>query len=772
MFSRPPRFPRRFWGVATSLAVSCAAAPRPALAEDGDAAVTAAPKDAAVEDGEPSEEDDDRADLADEGTDSASADETDDDGGTPDEEPAPTAQPRTINVYAAGTSPDDLKRASGAGTVIGARDIRNAQPQSAGEMLRRVPGLSVRTEDPTGLRLNVGVRGLSPSRSRLVLVEEDGVPVVVSPYGEPELYYMTSVERVLGIRVIKGVDVLAQGPQTVGAAIQLHTWDPTPSPSWKVSTTLGTRRFAETLARYSDTSGDVGYVVQLFNKGGAGYRNMGFHVSDGFGKVRFPTGRDGTLTVKLAFHDELANTTYTGLTDALYQQDPRRPTIAPDDHFGIRRYEASLHHEQHFGLQTVLESTLFGYHMDLDLRLQDFDRARLPQIDYDRVADPTELFFRKTSSLRDRTYDVAGLSFALRHRFHTGSLRHKVTVGARGMVDNARRKLSRGSFPRAQSGDLITDDTTLIFGTAAWAADQIAFTDYLLVTPAFRIEHADSAKTTHRIADDATAPRDVDITGASHSTGLMPGLGLVLGSKELNAFSSAYLGYSAPRVSQAITPDGQDANLKAEHSTNFELGVRGRLGSWLVAEADGFMINFDNQLVSNNPLSGATSEFVNGGRTRHLGAEATATARFGRAFDLPVDVDFGGHYTFIRSRFVGGTFDGNTVPYSPNNMATATLDLAHDIGLSGQAAFTYTGAQYSDERNTVEQGPTGLDGRIDPYTTLSFALRYRNPATGLGVSASLKNALDRVYISSRLPNGIFTSGFRQFFMSFSWTSPD
>ncbi len=62
-------------------------------------------------------------------------------------------------------------------------------------------------------------------------------------------------------------------------------------------------------------------------------------------------------------------------------------------------------------------------------------------------------------------------------------------------------------------------------------------------------------------------------------------------------------------------------------------------------------------------------------------------------------------------------------------------------------------------------------GKIDPYTTLDSGARYRHRRTGLGLALAVKNVLDRLYVSDRLPNGIFTAGFRQFFATLSWSSP-
>ncbi|MEI9951287.1 MAG: TonB-dependent receptor [Pseudomonadota bacterium] len=697
------------------------------------------------------------------------------------EEPAPTSEATPAaaatnddgvvhEVTVQGNKVEALKRASGSGTTISKREIKNAQPESTAELLKRVPGMQIRSEDPMGFRLNLGVRGLSPARSRLILMEEDGVPVVVSPYGEPELYYTPMVERIERIDVLKGSDVLRYGPQTVGAVVQLHTWQPTERRGWYVGSQVGSRGYGSLVARYSNTTKDVGYVAQVVRKSGSGYRNMGFDATDAFGKAVFSGAAIGQLSLKLGFHDEFAHTTYTGLTQALYQEDPRRDTLTPHDYFAIRRYEASLQHELHFAQQSVLRSSLFAYEMSLNQRLQDFDRKIFPGHEYESIPDPNALLLRNSASLRNRVYDVFGLSTELEHPFKTGQTLHRLRAGARVMGDISRRKLSFGDSPTAEEGELQTDDTTRILGLSGWLEDQIAFTNELLVTPAFRYEHSISQKTIHRLPNDRGVPTAVHIEASSHAGGAMPGVGVIYGTTKLNAFGSFYLGYSAPRVSQAISPDGKDSDLHAERSRNYELGARAR-SEWLRAEGNVFLIQFDNQLVSNNPLN-SDSEFVDGGATRHLGAEATAALRIGKGLKLPLDLDLAGQYTFVRANFVGGQFDGNTVPYSPVTSMNLTLDAAHPIGLSGQVAFSYIGSQYTDEHNSVRPVASGLNGIMPAYTTLDVGARYRYKPSGVSFGVSVKSLLDKVYLSDRLPNGIFTAGFRQVFATFAWSSDD
>jgi Fe(3+) dicitrate transport protein len=50
-------------------------------------------------------------------------------------------------------------------------------------------------EEGAGLRANIGIRGLDPHRSRNVLILEDGIPVALNPYGEPDSYYTPQIDR-------------------------------------------------------------------------------------------------------------------------------------------------------------------------------------------------------------------------------------------------------------------------------------------------------------------------------------------------------------------------------------------------------------------------------------------------------------------------------------------------------------------------------------------------------------------------------------------------
>jgi len=86
-----------------------------------------------------------------------------------------------INVV--GEKNGGIKRIPGSATVISAKTLEETRPTDSMEALRMVPGAAIRYQDPAGLTMNLGFRGVSNEVSRKVLVLEDGLPVSLNPYG-------------------------------------------------------------------------------------------------------------------------------------------------------------------------------------------------------------------------------------------------------------------------------------------------------------------------------------------------------------------------------------------------------------------------------------------------------------------------------------------------------------------------------------------------------------------------------------------------------------
>ena len=119
----------------------------------------------------------------------------------PVQDPAPsdTVRPHRLPEVSVIGAPNRLKLIPGSGTVLDARSIVQVQSRSLNEVLHRVPGVHVRDEEGIGLRPNIGLRGLNPTRSTTVLLLEDGVPISLAPYGDNGSYYVPPIDRFEGV---------------------------------------------------------------------------------------------------------------------------------------------------------------------------------------------------------------------------------------------------------------------------------------------------------------------------------------------------------------------------------------------------------------------------------------------------------------------------------------------------------------------------------------------------------------------------------------------
>ncbi len=103
--------------------------------------------------------------------------------------------------------------------VLDQAELESARVLSVAEALRKVPGVVVRDEEGFGLRPNIGIRGLNPTRSTKVLLLEDGLPFAFAPYGDNASYFHPPIERYERIEVLKGTGMLRFGPQTIGGVV-------------------------------------------------------------------------------------------------------------------------------------------------------------------------------------------------------------------------------------------------------------------------------------------------------------------------------------------------------------------------------------------------------------------------------------------------------------------------------------------------------------------------------------------------------------------------
>jgi Fe(3+) dicitrate transport protein len=683
---------------------------------------------------------------------------------------ATPAEPRSeiTEVRVIGSSADALQRIPGSGTLVTAEDIKRADPFDVGEMLRRVPGVQARQEYGGGLRLDISVRGNEGGRSRRVLVLEDGVPLALNPYAEPDMYYSPPIERMRGIEVVKGSGSILFGPQTIGGVVNFLTLLPAETQRASVDAEGGQYGYFRGMTTYNDYFGSARYVVQALYRRGDGIRGEAFDQVDVLAKMAVDTSRDGEAIFKVGFHNDSAQSDDVGLTRAMYAATPRRGTLAPNDHIDLRRYDASIVHNQRFDANSSLKTLAYAYTTNRIWNRQAYTRTRASGETYEHIVGDEgipfgAIYFQNSDVVLDRTYEVAGVEPRFQHRFSTLGVGHTLDFGARLLTETAHYQQRTGSTPTSISGALDSEEKHRTYAEAVYIQDRMAFLDSLLVTPGLRIEHAEFQRVTLRQGD-----KDVALQGDSNVTGVIPGVGIVAGTKRANVFAGIHVGWAPPRVTSSINPKGVTAQLSEERSVNYEIGTRVRPAAWLKTEGTLFLSKFDNQVVLNTATDSAQTAEADAGTTRHYGTELSSVVELGKAIGLDSILDLGLRYTFSRATFVGGANAGRLLPYSPLHAFNGNVDFEHRSGFGGQVAYNVVGPQLTDLANTIEEDTTGRIGRMPAYQILDLGAHYRHKPSRLTFRLTVKNALDQIYISARRPEGIFTAGYRQALFGIRW----
>lgn len=673
-------------------------------------------------------------------------------------------------VEVIGKKPGLLDRVPGSAGIVSPSKLQSLSPLSGNEAFRTIAGLHAVDEEGVGLRLNLGVRGLDPDRSRTILMLEDGVPIALAPYGEPEMYYTPSIDRMARLEVLKGSGSILFGPQTIGGVINYVTADPPATPSGGISSRVGEHGLFTTLLKYGTTSGNVGAQVNVLRRQADNLVTTRFRINDISAKLKLVLGNRSLVGVKVAAYDETSNSTYVGLTQTMYNRGEYFTRIAPDDQLNIRRYSGSVTHDYAIEPGVNLRTTVFGYTTTRNWRRQEFGRASTTTNQTGVVFGDTSvsggaIYMRNESGNRNRQFEVGGIEPRLSMKYTMGRFSNELDVGARFLYERAFEQLIIGTTHNSSSGNTRDDEIRTGYARSAFIQNRFHATNALVITPGVRLESFSYERNILRGRFGGVV-RDTSIRADDHLMEVIPGLGISYQIAPGSAvFAGIHRGFAPPRTKDAITSTGQPLDLDAELSWNYELGTRYTPATGVSLEVTGFLLDFSNQVIPVSMSSGGTgSGLVNGGRSRHIGAEGGFSIDLGEALESDYAVLLSATATYVEAtysadRFVAGNGEtinirGNRLPYSPNWTLTGSLGVMIPEGASVTVTGNYVSKQFADELNTVSAPADGLTGEIPGYFVADVSARYLIAPMNTALSLSVKNVLDKRYIASRRPAGI------------------
>jgi len=670
----------------------------------------------------------------------------------------------------------NLLRVPGSGATIEGEQLERTRVFSVNEALRSVPGVLPRDEEGLGMRPNIGIRGLNPTRSTKVLLLEDGIPLAFAPYGDNATYFHPPVRRYDRIEVLKGASQVRFGPQTIGGVINYITPRIPDTFEAKALMAGGNRDYAEFEASLGGPIAGGRALAHGQLKESSGSRENTFiRMNDVSIKAEWDIADDQVLTLRASRYAEDSQMTYAGLTLAEYEADPFANPFG-NDRFEAERWGASLSHAWFLSDEVSLKSTLYGSYFTRDWWRQSSNSAQRPNDSSDPAcAGMANLATTCGNEGRLRDYDVLGVETRLSADVALGTVPARLEAGIRLHGEDQRRRQWNGDTPFARTpgtsvnAGVREDSDRNIDALAGFVSGQFRFGS-LLVEPGLRIEHIGYERLNR-------------LNGAGGSTtldALIPGLGVVYElSPAAVAYAGVHKGFAPPRVEDIISnTTGATVDLAEEESTNWEVGLRGTFTPGVYGDLGLFRMDFTNQIIPASVAGGLGATLTSAGETVHEGAELLVRASARDAGWLGMaggknDLQFRLSATWLWSaEFAGTRFStvpglncsgitppvpgpacvlvtGNRLPYAPEVLTAAAVGFDWQDIVYAEVEAQYTGEMFSDDLQTVASSADGQRGLIGDILIWNATVNVAIPGTNLTVYGTVKNLTDEVYLADR-----------------------
>jgi Fe(3+) dicitrate transport protein len=654
---------------------------------------------------------------------------------------------------------DNLLRIPGSGATIETEDLERARVFTVNEALRQTAGVYPRDEEGLGLRPNIGVRGLSPTRSSEVLLLEDGLPLTYGPYGDNATYSHPPLRRFERIEILKGASQIRFGPHTVGGVVNYI--------SPRAPDTFSGSLFV--------AGGDEGYGEAAVSIGGpfAGFRALGYASTTTFDGVRDnhdlefadyslrlerTLAPDHELVARFSINREDSQVSYSGLTEAEFAADPYGNPF-PNDRFETQRYTGAITHGWQVSPSVDLTTSVYSLYFNRDWWRQSSNSSQRPS----DASDPTcasmaNLNTTCGSEGRLREYHQYGIESRLNWQFAFLGADADLEAGVRYHRERQSRLQINADTPTGR-----TPGTSVNGGTPennlrhaeAWSGFSLLTLDYgrLAISPGVRVEAIEYERTNRLTGQ----------TGSTDLTEVIPGLGVTYDINDsVVVYGGVHRGFSPPRIEDIVTNAGGTIDLGAEESVNWEIGLRGSPARGFHIDLSYFLMEFENQIVPSSVAGGVGATLTSAGETHHSGFEATARYSLRDAGLMQNDdlyfrtaITYVGEAEFVGTRFssISGfgavSVSGNRLPYAPEWIASAAVGYEFGEWLNLQAEVQYTGEMFTDDLNTVTPIANGQRGLIDDATVVNLTTNLTpndGPATYF---VTVKNVFDELYIVDR-----------------------
>ncbi|MFT6801755.1 MAG: Fe(3+) dicitrate transport protein [Salibacteraceae bacterium] len=634
----------------------------------------------------------------------------------------------------------------------------NLATNNSRQVYSKVPGLNIFESNGAGLNTEIGGRGLSPERSTNFNMRQNGYDISADALGYPDAYYVPPAEGLKRIEVVRGAGALQYGTQ-FGGMINYKMKTPESDKPLQIESrqTVGSFGFFNSFNAVGGKYKKLAYYAFFIYKKGDGWRpHSDFTAKNFYGYLKYSPTEKLNFTFDFSYFTYLAHQP-GGLTDAMFKDDASQ-SIRERNWFNVDWNLPSLTVDYSFKNQLKLSSKFFaliatrnasGFLGNITRTDPLLDRDLL-QDNYLNVGNETKILKQYSIKKRLNTLIVGA-------RFYRGDT-HK----QQGLTDDGYGPNFTYNNPDSLAGSDFKFPSQNI---ALFAENIFQVTDKLRLQPGLRYENIKTEsngyyrQTTRDLAGNILFDTLIDDQLSKPRSFVLFAIGASYKPSELlEIYGNISQNYKAINFNdlRINNPNFRvDPNLQDETGYNFDIGIRGKLKSFLVYDVSAFYLSYDNRIgfvQKVDSLLFKTYRYrTNVSASSTIGLEGVIEVDW---FRLNTDMDKKNSLkTFVNLAFIDGqytdsqesAFEGNKVELVPNLTAKAGVTwVQHKLKLSLQ--YSFTGEQFSDASNS-EFDPNAVSGIIPSYQVMDFSFKYCFKV--LYVEANINNLANNTYFTRR-----------------------
>lgn len=646
--------------------------------------------------------------------------------------------------------------------VLVAQSMANLASNNARQIYSQVAGLNIFQNDDAGLQLNIGGRGLDPTRTSNFNTRQNGYDISADVLGYPESYYTPASESLEEIQIVRGAASLQYGTQ-FGGLVNFITKSPNPNKVLDITTrnTLGSYGLFTNFTSLSGTKNKLSYYSYINYKRGEGFRpNSEFDSKNAFLHLEYDLDDKNKFTLELTYLDYLAQQA-GGLSDQMFAVNPfqsnrERNWFKVDWLLYNLKWSHKISNKSNltfnfFGLNASRKSV--GYRVRR-VDLPDTGEARELLIgDFNNFGLETRFLSSYTILGKKATYLIGSKIYKADNTGYQGP-------GSDSSDANFNRAIEQFPNYRVQ-GDFKNPNLNL----ALFGENIFYVTKNFSITPGARFEYIKtesqgvSKKVNFDAAGNPIGDEEKNINEVKERSFILLGLGLSYKPSSFLEFygniSQNYRSVTFSDVNIVNPSNAVDENIGDANGFTIDIGARGSLNNWISYDISFFNLFYNDRIgflyTTIPPVNNLGQLRTNVGDAKILGFETVVD------LNLKKILNMGERYSFnyfintsvIDSKYTRAIINGivgNKVEFVPDINLKTGIRFGFD-NFTSSIQYTYLSDQFSDAENSFSGDVSGIVGVIPSYDILDISASYKYKIIKL--EAGVNNLLDNRFFTRR-----------------------